>query len=309
MPQPRKSLICLSETPYYHCVSRCVRRAFLCGVDHYSGRSYEHRRKWVENRLLKLASIFCIDICAYAIMHNHSHIVLHVDKAAALKLTTAEVLQRWHTMHKGTLLTRKFMCKNKRKNMMPGELDSVHSIANIYRARLYDISWFMRLLNEFIARMANKEDECTGRFWEGRFKSQALLDEAALLACMTYVDLNPVRASIATQPIDALFTSGRRRLLAAKHQQQPRQLMRFTGPRTSKSRVGLPFNVHDYLRLLHDTSLRIRTNSKAPPTTTRSSILVKAGLDTNLWEDWVSHIETAFASRVSLEIARRKLVS
>ena len=64
MPQPRSRQISLSDTPYYHCVSRCVRRSFLCGIDNYSGQSYEHRRGWVEDRLLFLSSVFAIDICA-----------------------------------------------------------------------------------------------------------------------------------------------------------------------------------------------------------------------------------------------------
>ncbi len=83
MPQSRKSQISLVDTSYYHCVSRCVRRSFLCGVDKYSGQNYEHRREWVEARLLFLSSVFSIDIAAYAVMSNHCHVVVYVDKAQA----------------------------------------------------------------------------------------------------------------------------------------------------------------------------------------------------------------------------------
>ncbi|MCP4275724.1 MAG: transposase, partial [Gammaproteobacteria bacterium] len=84
MPLPRKALVSLEATPYYHCVSRCVRRAFLCGKDKQSGIDYEHRREWIELRMLALAKAFSINLCAYAIMSNHYHAVLHVDKEQAM---------------------------------------------------------------------------------------------------------------------------------------------------------------------------------------------------------------------------------
>ena len=209
MPQPRSSQISLSDTPFYHCVSRCVRRSFLCGIDDYSGQSYEHRREWVERRMLFLSSVFAIDICAYAVMSNHVHVVLHVDVKQLMAWTDNEIVRRWHLLHKGTLLTQMFA---RGDTLSQGQQLTLDDTIIEYRKRLHDISWLMRNLNEYIAREANKEDDCSGRFWEGRFKSQALLDEAAIIACMAYVDLNPIRAKIADTPETSKHTSIQNRL-------------------------------------------------------------------------------------------------
>ena len=158
-------------------------------------------------------------------MYNHLHIVLHVDSEQIKSWSTAEVLQRWHQLLKGTYLTRQYQNKQVLDKF---QLAIVESSAEVYKKRLIDISWFMRSLNEPIAREANKEDKCTEHFWEGRFKSQALLDERAILSCMAYVDLNPVRAKIADTPEQSDFTSIQLRIKAAIKGTQPPSLLALT---------------------------------------------------------------------------------
>ena len=143
MTRARKSLIDLSATPYYHLIARCVRRAFLCGNDKYSGKNFDHRRKWLVKRMKLLSDVFAIDIAAYAIMSNHYHIVVKVNKNKALDWSVEEVI---------------------------------------------------------------------GKYWEGRYKSQALLDDKAILSCMAYVDLNPIRAKVATELKNSDFTSIQERI-------------------------------------------------------------------------------------------------
>ena len=105
MPKPRYTQVSLEATPYYHCVSRCVRRAYLCGEDTFSGQSYEHRRQWIEDKLYELSDVFALGLCAYAVMHNHYHVVLHVDKELAQSWSDREVIHRWHTLFSGTYMT------------------------------------------------------------------------------------------------------------------------------------------------------------------------------------------------------------
>ncbi|MGF1769183.1 transposase, partial [Enterovibrio makurazakiensis] len=176
MTKARSSLISIDATPYYHCVSRCVRRTFLCGYDEQAQQSYEHRRGWIENRLLALANAFCIDVCAYAIMSNHYHVVLHINAEKAKKLSQHDVVERWLAFHQGPSLIQRFVQGDE---LSESEAERCSDMIEVWRERLMSISWFMRLLNQHIASEANREDKCTGHFWEGRFKSQALLDEKA----------------------------------------------------------------------------------------------------------------------------------
>ena len=211
MTRPRSSLISLSDTPWYHVVSRCVRRAFLCGHDAHSGRCFDHRREWIVEWIMRLAAIFSLDVAAYAVMSNHYHIVLRVDVERAKNWSVEEVLQRWTQLFTGPVLVQRYLSAH-RERMKPSEIARVEQFAEEYRERFMNISWFMRILNQNIARQANSEDQVTGHFWEGRFKSQVLLDETALLSAMAYVDLNPIRAGIAQTPEESDFTSIKSRI-------------------------------------------------------------------------------------------------
>jgi len=302
MPKPRKALVSLDATPYYHCVSRCVRRAFLCGIDRITGHCFEHRRQWIQDRLLLLADIFALDLCAYAVMSNHVHLVLHVDADQALGWTDQDIIKRWHCLFKGSLLSQRFTCGDK---LSAVELIALRAQVEQWRERLMDISWYMRCLNEPIARQANQEDGCTGRFWEGRFKCQALLDEKALAACLAYVDLNPIRAKMADTPEGSEHTSVKQRIECAntsgqpaRLSQQPAQLMPFSGhPREGKSK-GLPFRLNDYLELVEWTGRQIRADKRGVINSQRPPILHRLDLDSRQWRYLTQHFESRFKSLV-----------
>jgi len=302
MPKPRKTLVSLDATPYYHCVSRCVRRAFLCGIDAFTGNSYEHRRQWVEDRLLTLASIFAIDIAAYAIMSNHYHVVLRINHKQALNWTESDVIEHWHQLFKGSLLSQRY---SRGEPLSKAEYSALSEQVNEWRERLMSISWFMRCSNEPIARKANHEDKVTGRFWEGRFKSQALLDEKALAACMVYVDLNPIRARMAMTPEQSDHTSIKRRIkqaLKAKQpglpEQQPEGLLAFAGNPREDMPDGIPFMLSDYLELVDWSGRIIREDKKGHIPEHLSDILQRLDINPRNWVYLTNNFEQPFKNLV-----------
>ncbi|WP_054981510.1 hypothetical protein, partial [Pseudoalteromonas sp. P1-9] len=295
MAVPRKQQISLIDTPYYHCISRCVRRAFLCGEDKSTGQSFEHRRAWVEDKLLELTKVFCIDVCAYAVMSNHTHIVLCVDEKKANRLNQKAVIMRWHKLFKGNLLTQKFLsCEP----LNPAEVNTLAEMTKVFRNRLKDISWFMRVLNEDIARKANFEDNCTGRFWEGRFKSQALLDEAALAACMAYVDLNPIRAKIANTPEKSDYTSIQQRINAALKGTQPKALLKFAGNPHKHMPKGLPFELKSYIELVELTGRIIREDKRGAISANELPMLTRLGISPENWLKLTTQFTKSFHGAV-----------
>jgi hypothetical protein len=202
---PRHEIVADDRVGLYHCIVRCVRRAFLCGEDPVSGKNYDHRKEWIRLRLQELAAVFGIDICGYAVMSNHFHIVLRVRPDLAQGWSDDEVALRWRLLYppRDETTGRQTEPEQHDLNIITSDPERVAELRN----RLASLSWFMRCLNEPIARASNREDNCSGRFWQGRFRSVALLDEAAVLACSVYVDLNPIRAGVAGTPEESEFTS------------------------------------------------------------------------------------------------------
>ena len=286
MGYARKALISLQDTPYYHVIGRCVRRSWLCGIDSYTGKDYSHRKQWVLERLKLLSNVFALDVCAYAIMSNHYHLVVRVDTQRARSWTTEDIIDRWsRVFNLPALVERRLLGETTAAEAIEAE-----RIVQLWRTRLMNVSWYMRCLNEHLARRANAEDDCTGCFWEGRFKSQALLNDAGLLTAMVYVDLNPVRAGISITPEEADFTSIQARIAelanaksaatAETGQSDQFRLLPFKEAPTSPR---LPFSFKSYLTLVDWTSRRTRQDKSDKVDTRVPPILVRLKIDSAAW--------------------------
>ena len=200
-----------NEVCILHLVQRCVRRAYLAGLDPVSGKDFGFRREWIRCRMERLASVFGIDLLSYAILSNHLHLIARNRPDVVATWSDHDVALRWLKVFPGQRLDEHL------GQPTTHEVDTLarnaKRIAEI-RTRLSNPSWFMKALCEPIARLANKQDEVRGHFWEGRFKAQSIVDEAGLLACSLYVDLNPVRAAMAETPEKSLHTSAYDRIKA-----------------------------------------------------------------------------------------------
>ncbi len=296
MTRARATLVNVEDTPYYHCYGRCVRRAYLCGVDASTGASFEHRRAWISERLNLLVDVFAVDLCAYALMSNHYHLVVKLDPTRIEQWSDRDIVERWTQLFKGPAVASRFL---RQEALSHAERVTLKRHIEIWRKRLADLSWFMRCLNEYIARKANREDDCTGHFWESRFKSQALLDEPAVLTAMVYVDLNPVRAGAAESIEDSDFTSAQARFReitgnpSEEASQRPR-LLPFLGSEIQSSADHLPFNLQDYLELV-DTSARcVRVDKRPAVAAQETRLLTRLGLQCDEWFATVGDLQRRF---------------
>ena len=286
MTLPRSQLICPASTPYYHCIGRCVRRAFLCGEDAMTGKDYSHRKGWILARLALLAEVFTIELFAYAVMSNHYHLVVNINQNKALSLTHHEVISRWSRLFRVPVMVERWQ----QGNAQEGETEVAEKLVALWRQRLADVSWYMRCLNEYIAREANREDGCKGRFWEGRFKSQAILDEPGLMACMVYVDLNPLRACLVSTPEESADVSIHQRLAeykqlagtngtATEPEANHPWLLPFATATAQSEPISVPCTFNDYLQLLDWTGRARREDKRGAIVADIPPIMSRLGID------------------------------
>jgi hypothetical protein len=297
MTVPRGEIFNPKEIGVYHCISRCVRRAFLCGFDAVTGQSFEHRRTWMRERLTFLLSVFSIELLAYALMSNHLHTLLKNRPDIAASWSPEEVARRWLT-----LFPKLYKSKRGKDETPSGPTEeeilaitSNRERVETYRERLCSLSWFMRCLSEYMARRSNREDECTGRFWEGRFKSQRVHGIGGVLACGVYIDLNPIRAEIASTPEDSDFTSIQDRTRALRASEQKRRLLSLITPplvSIEEATEGRLSTVQ-YLQLVDETG-RISRAGKGKISDATADILTRLGVRADTWIDTATNVRRAF---------------
>jgi len=330
MTMPRSKYVQEGQEGVFHCFSRCVRRAYLYGFDKVTGRDFSHRKAWFVDRLRFLSGIFAIEVCAFAVMDDHHHTVLHVQPDIVDTWSDREVAIRWLTLYP-------------KQKKAPTEMQ-ILSLTNCpdriaeLRKRLCSLSWFMARLNEHIARAANKEDDVKGRFWESRFKCQALVDCAAVAAAMVYVDLNVIRAGIAATPEDSDFTSIQERIRSWQNENMiqgsvpadsssnlpssslegerllPEAANHIFGsfpgelPQGSISSAGwlcpiqsdfqrrgiLPMTAAEYFDLVDKSGRILRSGKHGAIDPNLAPILVRIGANPQAWTDTISHFGTRF---------------
>ena len=282
----RKEIVNGKKISTYHCVSRCVRRAFLCGKDPYTGKSFEHRKKWVSLRLCALLDVFAVELVAYAVMSNHVHSLVRIRPDVAKGWSPEEVARRWRTIlprHRG---------QNGASEPSEEEIRQIVSkpeLVEIYRKRLTSISWFFRFLNEYIARKANHEDDCKGRFWEGRFRCQRVYDVSGILTCSSYIDLNPIRAGIAKTPEQSKHTSIRDRIYLRQKKSFKSKIPLVPIPEISKNCLTLD----DYITLV-DTTGRLLVEGKASIPRGISPILERLEISGEHWVETEQELRRLF---------------
>ncbi len=301
MAVKRSELIDPENAGYYHLISRCVRRTFLCGIDPETNKDYGYRRQWIEDRILELANYFSIEVFSYAVMNNHYHLVVYSDPKLPESWSDLEVADKWLKVFPGQYNNPKYKVQ---RNLKIQSIIKDPELLAAYRERLGSLSWLMRRINEPLAKKSNAEESCKGHFWESRFKSQALLDEASALTCMAYVDLNPIRAKMAKTLEESDHTSIKKRIKACTDDELRGTLKSIAGKVKNRTMV---LRLEDYIELVEWTGKMIISPIKGSIPTEISTTLNHLNIKRENWVGQVQHYESRYYRFVgSLENMKEK---
>ena len=299
------------EVSVFHCRNRCVRQSYLLGDDPLTGKNYDHRKQWIEDRIEFLAGQYAIDVIGFSVMSNHFHVVLRNRPDIVATWTDQEVARRWLM-----LCPIRKQADGTPETPTQSEIDAlVNDTKKLQevRIRLSHISWFMRMLDEHISRRANAEDGKTGHFWEGRFWGTKLIEVVAILACLMYVDLNPIRAGMARTPEESQHTSAQRRAQRRIDQDhgKPAQAADWLAPMTLDETASpgpmpshltcrcsdkgfLPLSLDQYLKLLDWTGRQVASGKNGKIPEHLAPILVRLGIDADAWMTVTTRFDELF---------------
>ncbi len=330
MPNRSDSFNPLQQT-ILHCSSKCVRGMYLMGKDR-RGNDFEHRKKWVEERVAHLANWFGIDVVALAILATHFHLVLR---------NLPELVARWSDKDVIRRACKIFPLKFERLGVIKGKLTpqllnrfvANKKLVREMRLRLSDTSWFMRQLNQNIARRANEEDEVGGHFFGSRFRSRVVTDDLGALLVSIYVDLSPIRAAIAETPETSTGTSAYQRIKGAvarkKKSARAARHDEFLCPISTKgdgqkaafgyhkagtlagaraSDIGLmEMSLEAYLELLDWVGRQVRRDKRGKISASKPPILDRIGLSGKSFVAFIDNFDDLFRAGIGSASSLRDL--
>jgi len=319
---PRSHTVQLGEVGVFHCWSRCVRRAWLCGMDPVSGNDYEYRRNWICQFEELLASLFAVEVGFHAEESNHIHLVVRIRPDVVETWSDEEVARRW--LHITHLIKSK---KGQLKEISEGQIaieKSNPDRVTVLRSRLADPSWFMAALCEHIALRCNRDEGNSGHFLEDRYGCRHLADEGALLVRGIYVDLNQIRAGEALTSESSIHTSAHDRIKGRlerssrgevdlsktpdgwlceltldenMNMDDPAWFRSVTARRASDLGL-LPISLEEYLELLDASGRIVREGKRGAIPGELAPILERIGVQTEHWLEVITNFHTCFGNVV-----------
>ena len=248
----RKDIVRKGEIGIYHCWSRCVRRGYLMGRDPITGKNYERRRECLRKLITYQSQIFAVDLGSYSILDNHFHIEARTRPDIAKTWDDEEVAWRWKCAWPSWFEGQ----WNRQSNdyHIQELLNDKRKLA-LAREGLSSLSWYMARIKEPVAKLFNKQDNVGGHFFEARFGCREILDEAAVLCCSAYIDLNQVTAGMAPSLESSDCSSIQDRILAAQQREAAASLAEFEEENQELDRDDQRLTQHQLEQMFADSFL------------------------------------------------------